>query len=396
MWKFLKEPRASGRETILTRPVVLLILASFGFIIGFQLLLSVVPLYTEEAGGGSSGAGLATGAFMFSTVLTQIQMPRILRWLGYGWTFAAGLLFFGLPAFLYVFARDVAPVISITLLRGVGFGIVTVVSVVLIIKLAPAGRPGEVLGLHGIAITLPSIFGNPLGLWLVDRFGYEVVFVAGGLAPLLGLAVIPAIHLSASAVQGQESGTGIFTALRRGPLLRISLVFFATTMAAGVVWTFLPLAVPGSGLFSAVGGLLIVGATSTAVRWWAGRYGDRHDTRQLLVPGLLACALGMVFLPQGGLALLAGAALFGTGFGLLQTATVMLTMNRVSDSEHATGSTLWNVAFDAGTGLGAFLFGFIIPLAGFTWAFTLSASLVAAAIILVHLDRRLPSKSLST
>lgn len=378
---------------MLTRPVVLLILTTFGFFFGFQLLLSVVPLYTDEAGGGSSGAGLATGAFMFSTVLTQIQMPRILRWLGYGWTLAAGLLFFGLPSFLYVAVRDVGPIISVTLLRGIGFGIVTVVVISLIVKLAPAGRPGEALGLLGIAITLPAIFGNPLGLWLVARLGYDVVFVAGGLAPLLGLAALPSIRHSTSSEPGRESGAGIFTALKRGPLLRISLVFTATTMAAGVVLTFLPLAVPGSGLFSAVGGLLIVGATTTASRWWAGRFGDRHNPHLLLVPGLLTCAMGMICLPFGGLALLGGAALFGTGFGLLQNATLMLTMTRVSDSEHAMGSTLWNVAFDAGTGLGAFLFGFVIAATGFTWAFALSAGLVASSVALVYLDRHLPAKT---
>lgn len=378
---------------MLTRSVVLLILTTLGFFLGFQLLLSVVPLYTDEAGGGSSGAGLATGAFMLSTVLTQIQMPRILRWLGYGWTLAAGLLFFGLPTFLYLSTQDVGPIISVTLLRGVGFGIVTVVVIALIVKLAPAGRPGEALGLLGIAITVPAIFGNPLGLWLVSRFGFDVVFVAGSLAPLLGLAAIPGIFRAIPVEQEQESSAGIFTALGRGPLLRISLVFIATTMAAGVVLTFLPLAVPGSGLFSAVGGLLIFGATTTIARWWAGRFGDRHDPHLLLFPGLLASALGMICLPQGGLALLIGAVLFGTGFGLIQNATLILTMNRVSDSEHAMGSTLWNVAFDAGTGLGAFLFGFIILLTGFFWAFTLSAGLVASSVILVYLDRHSPAKT---
>jgi predicted MFS family arabinose efflux permease len=392
MWR-LKEPRALGREALLTRPVVVLILTAFSVFLGFQLLLSVVPLYTDRAGGGSSGAGLATGAFMFSTVLTQIQMPRLLRWLGYGWTLAAGLLFLGIPALFYGFTESVEAILAVTLLRGVGFGIVTVVFVALIVKLAPASRPGEALGLLGIAITVPNIFCNPLGLWLVDRFGFGIVFVAGGLAPLLGLAAIPVIRRSAASAQGfVESSAGIFAALRRGSLLRISLVFTATTMAAGVVLTFLPLAAPGSGLFSAVGGLLIFGATTTVARWWAGRFGDRRDPHLLLAPGLLACALGMVGLPSGGLALLAGAALFGTGFGLLQNSTLILTMKRVSDSEHAMGSTLWNVAFDAGTGLGAFLFGFIIPLTGFFWAFTLSAGLVAASLILVYLDRQRPTK----
>lgn len=380
----------------MTRPVVSLILTAFSVLVGFFLLLSVVPLYTDEAGGGSSGAGLATGAFMFSTVLTQVQMPRILRWLGYGWTLAVGLLFLGLPTFLYLFTREVGPIITVTLLRGVGFGIVTVVFAALIVKLAPASRRGEALGLLGVAITLPTIFCNPLGLWLVDRFDYSVVFVAGGLAPLLGLAAITSIRRSTSGEEGRESGAGIFVALRRGPLLRIALVFTATTMAAGVILTFLPLAVTGSGLYSAGGALLLFGATLTVARWWAGRFGDRRDPHLLLVPGLLACAVGMILLPFSSLAMLGGAVLFGTGFGLLQNTTLILTMKRVSDSEHALGSTLWNVAFDAGTGLGAFLFGFVISATGFTWAFVLCAGLVASALVLVYFDRRLPAKSSST
>ena len=127
---------------MLNRPVVVLVLTAFAVFFGFQLLLSVVPLYTERAGGGSSGAGLATGVFMLSTVLTQIQMPRLLRWLGYGWTLAAGLLFLGVPAFFYIPTESVEAILAVTLLRGVGFGIVTVVFVALIVKLVPPGRTG--------------------------------------------------------------------------------------------------------------------------------------------------------------------------------------------------------------------------------------------------------------
>ena len=394
MWRSSEEPRALSREALLTRPVVVLVLTAFAVFLGFQLLLSVVPLYTERAGGGSSGAGLATGVFMFSTVLTQIQMPRLLRWWGYGWVLAAGLLFLGVPALFYAATASVEAILAVTLLRGVGFGIVTVVFVALIVKLVPAGRTGEALGLLGIAITVPNIFCNPLGLWLVDRFGFPAVFAIGGLVPLLGLATIPIIQRSALSAQSVvESGAGIFAALKRRPLLRISLIFATTTMAAGVMLTFLPLAAPGSGLFSAVGGLLIFGSTTTVARWWAGRFGDRRDPHLLLIPGLLACAMGIIGLPTGGVFLLIGAALFGTGFGLLQNATLILTMKRVSKNEQALGSTLWNVAFDAGTGLGAFLFGFIIPLTGFFWAFTLSAGLVASSLALVYLDRQLPIKS---
>jgi predicted MFS family arabinose efflux permease len=372
------------REVLLTRPVVLLTLVAFAALVGFQLLLSVVPLYADQAGGGSSGAGLATAVFMLSTVLTQIQMPRILGRYGYRRTLAAGLLFLGVPALFYAYAQTLVPILAVTLLRGVGFGIITVVFAALVVELAPPGRRGEALGLIGIAITLPNIFCNALGLWLVGQFGYGIVFLLGGLAPLLGLVMVIGIRAAASAEEG--GGAGFFAGLGRAPLLRIFLLFAATTMAGGVVLTFLPLAVPGPGVFSAASALLIVGVTSTASRWWAGRFGDRSDPRLLLAPGLLACAAGMVCLPLGGVILLAGAVLFGTGFGLLQNATLILMMGRVSKSEYGLGSTLWNAAFDTGTGIGAFSFGFVISAVGFSWSFFICSALVASALLLVLLD----------
>lgn len=389
---------APEQETLLTRPVILLALIAFATLFGFQLLLSVIPLYADGAGGGSSGAGLTTAAFMLSTVFAQVQMPRVLDRFGYRAVLAVGLLFLGLPAFFYAAAQMMAAILAVTLLRGVGFGIATVLFAALMVELTPPGRRGEALGLLGVAIALPAIFCNALGLWLMERFGYGTVFLLGAIAPLLGIVAILGIRVVPTSGRERAGRTaGFFAGLRRGPLLRVFLVFAATTTAAGVIVTFLPLAVtPGTGLFSAAGALLVVGVASAAGRWWAGRFGDRRDPRLLLSPGLLAAAFGMVAFPSGGAFLVFGAALFGVGFGLLQNATLVLTMGRVSESEYGLGSTLWNVAFDAGTGLGAFLFGFVIAAFGYSWAFHLCAGLVASALVIVHLDRPTPVGSRST
>ena len=383
---------APQRETLLTRPVILLALIAFATLFGFQLLLSVVPLYTDGAGGGSLGAGLATAAFMLSTVVAQVQMPQVLDRFGYRAVLAVGLLFLGLPAFFYAAAQTLASILAVTLLRGVGFGIATVVFAALMVELAPPGRRGEALGLLGVAIALPAIFCTALGLWLVERFGYGTAFLLGAVAPLLGIAAIFGIRtVPTPGRERVERPAGFFAGLRRGPLLRVFLVFAATTTAGGIIVTFLPLAVTqGSGLFSAAGALLVVGITSATTRWWAGRFGDRRDARLLLSPGLIAAAFGMSVLPSGGTFLVGGAALFGIGFGLLQNVTLVLIMERVSESEYGLGSTLWNVTFDAGTGLGAFVFGFVIAAFGYSWAFYLCAVLVSSALVLVLLDRPAP------
>ena len=375
------------RNPLMSGPVALLALATFATFLGFQLLLSVVPLYASDMGGGSSGAGLATAAFMLSTVLTQVTMPRLLGRFGYRKVLVVGLLFLGLPAFLYSFVGGVPGILAVTLARGIGFGIVTVVFAALVVELAPPERRGEALGLFGVAITLPTIFCNPLGLWLVDASGYAIVFLLGGFSPLLALFVVALIH-NDSFSRTDEGKAGFLEGLRRGPLLRLFLIFAAATSATGVMVTFLPLALPDAGLFSPAMALLVFGLASTLSRLWAGRFGDRRDPHLLLAPGLLASALGTAALPHGGPTTLGGAVLFGVGLGLLQNSTLMLTMNRVADDERGLGSTLWNVSFDAGTGIGAFFFGFLVGVGGFDLAFYLSAAVLLLALILVAVDRR--------
>jgi predicted MFS family arabinose efflux permease len=381
--------KGSGRASLLSAPVALLVLATFATFSGFQLLLSVVPLYAEEAAGGGSGAGLATAAFMLSTVLAQVRMPGLLSRFGYRPVLLAGIAFLGLPAFFYPLAQGLGQVLAVTLVRGVGFGIVTVVFAALVVELAPPGRRGEALGLFGVAITLPTVFGNPLGLWLVDLYGYGAAFALGGAASLAALPAALGVPRGQGAAPADAGRTaGFLEGLRRGPLLRLVLLFSAATSAMGVLVSFLPLAVSGAGLFSSASALLVFGVSSTASRWWAGRFGDRRDPGLLLAPGLVAGAAGMASLPQGGPVMLFGALLFGTGLGFLQSSTLVLVMERVSDDERGLGSTLWNVSFDAGTGAGALVFGFLIPWIGFTWAFRLSAAVLVAALTLAALDRR--------
>ena len=361
--------------------MVLALIASFFTMVGFYLLLSVVPLYAAEAGGGNSGAGLATALFMLSTVLAQIGMPRVLARFGYRAVLAAGLLLLGLPAFLYGPFSEVPAILAVTFLRGAGFGAAIVALAALVTELAPPGRRGEALGLYGVALTLPTVFCGALGLWIVERSGFAPVFLIGAIAPLL--AFFAALGISSPDAHEERENAGFMVLFERPSLLRIFLLFTSCTAVSGVVVTFLPLSAPGPGLFSAATALLLLGLSATLFRWWAGRFGDRRDPRVLLVPGLLCAALGMAALSLEGVALLGGALLFGAGFGTLQNTTLLLTMQRVSKVEYGLGSTLWNVAFDAGTGAGAFLFGFVVGAAGFSWAYFLCAALLVVTVSLI-------------
>jgi predicted MFS family arabinose efflux permease len=111
------------------------------------------------------------------------------------------------------------------------------------------------------------------------------------------------------------------------------------------------------------------------------------------VPGVLAAAIGMLALvwTASPAAVLGGMVLFGAGFGVTQNATLALMFERVAASGYGTVSALWNLAYDAGLGLGAAGFGVLAARTGYPPAFAVTAVLMLAALPLARRDRTGPA-----
>ena len=79
-------------------------------------------------------------------------------------------------------------------------------------------------------------------------------------------------------------------------------------------------------------------------------------------------------------AVIIGMSLFGTGFGIIQNATLTLMIDRMPASGLGTASALWNLAYDAGYGAGPVVFGLFVGHTGYPAAFALTGLLVLAAL----------------
>jgi predicted MFS family arabinose efflux permease len=80
-------------------------------------------------------------------------------------------------------------------------------------------------------------------------------------------------------------------------------------------------------------------------------------------------------------AVIAGAAVFGLGFGVTQNVTQTVMYDRVPESAYGASSALWNLAYDGGMGLGAAGFGMLALHTGYPVAFVLVAAILAAAVL---------------
>ncbi|MFD1536764.1 MFS transporter [Nonomuraea guangzhouensis] len=371
----LTHPMPSPSGSLLTRPLLLAMAAAASGLLGFYLLFATMPLYAASGGAGETGVGLTTGAMMLSTVLLELAVPWLLSRCGYRAVLALGLVLLGLPALLLPLSAGLPLVIAVALLRGGGLGILVVAGTALAAELVPAERRGEGMGLYGVAVGVPSVIGLPLGLWAAGVLGFTPVLVVGGLIPLAGLVTVLALPAIApeTGKTGDTENAGTFELRVQ---VRPTLIFAAVTLAVGVLVTFLPLA--GSpGLASAA--LLAQSLGTPLARWWAGRIGDGHGSERLLVPGILVTAAGVALQVWAGepVAVVAGMAMFGVGFGVLQNATLALMLER---GPSGPVSALWNLAYDAGMGVGAMGFGLFIGHTGYPVGFAVTAALVAATL----------------
>ena len=394
------------RPRLLSTPLALGFVSSFGAMTSFYLLLSVVPLYAAHVGAGRVGAGLAVGVLMLATVCAELVTPTLMRKLGYRWMFAVSLLLLGVPALAMTLATSIAPLLVVCVVRGIGLAFVVVLGSALVALLVPAGRQGEGLGLYGVVVGIPAVIALPLGVWLARHVGYPPLFVTSA---VIALACLPAVSalpgrpepaVSAEPIEPAEliepaapveltEPAGVLAGLRTPTLLRPATAFFATTMAAGIVVAFVPLAITGASGGLAAAALFAQAASATLSRWWAGRHGDRHGSARLLVPGLVCAAAGMLALTlmTSPAAVLVAMVLFGSGFGITQNASLTMMISRVPTSGYGTASAVWNIAYDGGLGVGAAGFGLLAARTGYAPGFAITAAVMLAALVPALRDR---------
>jgi MFS family permease len=339
-----------------------------------------VPMYAA-AGAGSAGAGLVTAVLLLGTVAAEMGAPFLMRRHGERALLAAGLVLLGIPALALLWRAPLAAVVAVSVVRGFGFGLSTVVTGALTAALLPPDRRGEGLGLFGVVACVPEVVALPSGVWLAGHYGFPVVVGLAAATALVPLAAFRWLPGTGGGRAGAEPPTGLLAGLRVAGELRLSLIFVASTVAAGAVVAFLPLAAGVSASIAAAG-LLAQALTATVSRWWAGRQGDRHGHARLLLPGLAIAFLGMtamIWLASPA-AMIMAMCLFGTGFGMLQNATFVLMIDRMPAAGLGTASAIWNLAYDAGYGAGPAVFGLVVAHTGYPAGFALTGVVMLAAL----------------
>jgi len=361
--------------------------ATLIFFAGFYTLLVPLPRYLAQIGLPDWEIGLILGAFgvaslgwrAFAGVGVDRYGSRRVMILG------AGALVVG--AVGVIFTTSAAVLFGLRLLQAAGYVAFTTAGTALIIELTPEEERGHRLAIFGaaanVAITLAPAAATAALVILPLEFGFWItaaLALAGGALA----ALIAAPPRAARPVRSLRQGW-------RFPRRLLLPMGTASLFGAGFAAFFLFAPILSErrdvppGLLYTVYGIGII-----ATRVVGGRWLDRTSiARSLLVAAVLMCVgLMLAAIGMDALILSIASLCVAVGGGLFHPVLIALHA-RLLPAQPGQATAGFYLGFDLGIGLGSWLLGAVLDVAGLPWLFLVAAILVALTVPLLPMLTRM-------
>jgi predicted MFS family arabinose efflux permease len=356
--------------------------ATLIFFAGFYTLLVPLPRYLAQAGLPDWQIGLILGAFGVASLFWRtIAGVGVDRWGGRPvMLLGAGGLVVG--AVCVTLTANPVVLFGLRLLQAAGYVAFTTAGTALIIQLTPEEQRGRRLAIFGaaanVAITLApaaatallAVVPLELGFWLTGA----LALVGGALA-----ATIAAPPRERRPIRDWRQGWRFPRQLWL-PMTTASL--FGAGFAA--FFLFAPILSErrdvAPGLIYTVYGISIILTRIVGSHWL-----DRVKTGQTLLLSAVLLAGGLALSAFASTTVWLGLAAFliAAGSGLFHP-VLIAHHARLLPGEPGQATAGFYLGFDLGIGLGSWLFGAVLDLAGLTWLFLVAALLILSTIPLLR------------
>jgi MFS transporter, AAHS family, 4-hydroxybenzoate transporter len=178
---------------------LLLTCAAVLFLDGFdtQAIGYVAPAIAREWGLDKAALGPVFSAGLFGLMIGALSLGPLADRVGRKRIIIFSTIAFGLGALATALVQDVAALIAIRFLTGLGLGGAMPNAIALTSEFNPRRRRATMVMIMFCGFSVGAALGGLLAAALIPQFGWRSVFVAGGIAPLL-LAPILALKLPES------------------------------------------------------------------------------------------------------------------------------------------------------------------------------------------------------
>lgn len=414
--------RNGENERLWTRDFILLIVIAALASTAITTQMGTLPLYVESLGGSTAESGAIVGILGISALIFRFPTGVMIDKYGRRIMLLIGLGILVVDFTLLNVFRTLLILFCLRFLQGIGNGMQTTATSTIAADLIPPRRLQVGLGYFSLAQVVPSAIGPMIGLAVVERFGYDALFVIGVVLTALSLLlslflnVVPArgdggarrrLANAAGTSEGagtaetadgaKRSGSGSLALLIRPSVVLPSAIMFVVFCAAAGVTAFIAQYAVELHIAN-VGTYFVVASLSTVVV----RLVISPQLIRFPQPVVVAASLVMVVAPFFLIAhanhlavLLLAALLYGAGQANLQPMMNALVLQGIEPGQRGRVTAFFSASGDVAYGGGAMLWGYVASLCGFRMMFVMCGVCAACGIVLYAWFARRRARSVS-
>ncbi len=384
------DPQACA--TIFNRNFIVVALVNLLTMIAYYLLFVISSPYALERFHASpSTAGLVAGLMVIGCLVGRFVTGRLIGAAGFRRVLFAGIVLYATSIGLYFITHTLPLLFLVRFLSGLGVGCIGTATGTIVAYVIPEHQRGLGISYFSMSTALALAFGPFMGIALLQITSYESLFLlclflgAGNFVIALGLSV------DTTKKSSHTKRRMPFFVLRNYIDYRVvpfGLVVMIICLSWGNIQAFLSFHAGEQGLATAASlFFLVYAAVILATRPITGRIFDRRGENIIIYPALLVmtCGLATLALAGTGWSILLSGALLGMGFGNFQSTAQAIALTLVPRRRFGQATSTFFIFFDLGIGLGPYLFGHIVPMAGYDGLYLASATATLISIPLYYL-----------
>ncbi len=315
-------------------------LFGINFVINFAqfMTLAMVPKLAESLGATALMVGVVAGVFAVTSLAVRPAVGWATLKVRHNLLLTATVSLIAVAFVAYGASSSLTLLIAARLLHGAAMGFLAPVTLAMASDALPPERMAQGIGVFSLGQAVATALGPSVGLWLAAELGYRPAFLCG--AALLALAAALAWRFPSRRPEptvGRGFTWRSFIALEA--LVPAAVVLLLGGAFSGVN-SFIVLYgesrnVTGIGLFFTVYALFIV-----ISRPIAGRVGDAHGLRVVVIPGMVAFAFSFVVIAHARTlaGFLVAGAISAFGYGICQPAIQTLCLMSVEPARRGVAS----------------------------------------------------------
>lgn len=358
----------------------------------------------QEFNASESIAGLTSSIYVIGAMITRLLSGKYIERIGRKKTLLAGSLIFLLATLLYFSVENLILLMGVRFIHGAAFGVAATAMVTAAMDIIPNERRGEGTNYYTMSPTLAVAIGPFLGVFISQHASIKMVFLVSTVLAVINIIISLFAHLPVATVTKEQlDAMKGFKWKDFFEVNALPIAFFAaiaTLGYSGIIAFINPYAQEINLIDEASYFFIIYAVVLLISRPYTGRLFDRKGENIVLYPSMVLLLLGLLLLSQAhqGLSLLVAGALCGLGYGNIYSSAQAIAIKESPKHRVALATSTYYVMTDLGLGIGPFILGTIVPLAGFRSLYVTEAAIIFACLFLyyiIHGKKTLYSKERS-